>query len=117
MTGVSGEERPDGALGDFVAGASFQTSLVAEVLAGLYAAGATLAALTVVLPHPSNQSDIGLLAIVANAYVLAGLLHRRADKLPAWTLPLALAWGSTLITGVAYFSGESPSPLVFFYLW
>jgi hypothetical protein len=28
-----------------------------------------------------------------------------------------LAWGSTLITGVAYFSGESPSPLVFFYLW
>jgi diguanylate cyclase (GGDEF)-like protein/putative nucleotidyltransferase with HDIG domain len=25
--------------------------------------------------------------------------------------------GSTLITGVAYFSGQSPSPLVFFYLW
>ena len=25
--------------------------------------------------------------------------------------------GSTLITGVAYFSAESPSPLVFFYLW
>ncbi len=117
MTAVSGEDEPEGALGDFVAGVSFQTSLVAKVLAGLYAAGATLAALTVVLPHPSYQSDLGLLAIVANAYAIAGLLQWRADKLPAWTLALALGWGSTLITGVAYFSGESPSPLVFFYLW
>ena len=117
MTAVSGGEGANGALGEFVAGASFKTSLVAQVLAGLYAAGATLAALTVLLPHPPNQSNIGLLAIVANAYLLAGLLQLRAHKLPAWTLSLALAWGSTLITGVAYFSGESPSPLVFFYLW
>jgi diguanylate cyclase (GGDEF)-like protein/putative nucleotidyltransferase with HDIG domain len=117
MRAVSGEGEPDGAFGDFVAGANFQTSLVAKVLACLYAAGATLAALTVVLPHPSDQSDLGLLAIVANAYVIAGLLQWRAHKLSAWTLPPALAWGSTLITGVAYFSGESPSPLVFFYLW
>ena len=28
-----------------------------------------------------------------------------------------LAWGTTSITGVAYFSAESPSPLIFFYLW
>jgi len=117
MTVASGEEGPEGALGGFIAGASFQTSLVAKVLAGLFAAGATLAALTVVLPHPSHQSNLGLLAIVANAYVIAALLRWRAHKLPAWTLPLALAWGSTLITGVAYFSSESPSPLVFFYLW
>jgi diguanylate cyclase (GGDEF)-like protein/putative nucleotidyltransferase with HDIG domain len=90
---------------------------MAEVLAGLFAAGATLAALTVALPHPSAQNDLGLLLIVANAYAVAGVLHWRARKLPPWTLPLALAWGSSLITGVAYFSGASPSPLVFFYLW
>jgi diguanylate cyclase (GGDEF)-like protein/putative nucleotidyltransferase with HDIG domain len=117
MRVVSGEDTPEGALGGFVVGASFQTSLVAKVLAGLFAAGATLAALTAILPHPPDQNDLGLLAIVANAYVIAGFLHWRAHKLPAWTLPIALAWGSTLITGVAYFSGESPSPLVFFYLW
>jgi diguanylate cyclase (GGDEF)-like protein/putative nucleotidyltransferase with HDIG domain len=117
MRVVSGEDEREGALGDFVAGASFQTSLVAKVLAGLFAAGATLAALTVLLPHPSDQNEPGLLAIVANAYVVAAILYWRARKLSAWTLPLALAWGSTLITGVAYFSGESPSPLVFFYLW
>jgi diguanylate cyclase (GGDEF)-like protein/putative nucleotidyltransferase with HDIG domain len=117
MRVVAGEDGPERALGGFVAGASFQTSLVAEVLAGLFAAGATLAALTVALPHPSDQNDLGLLAIVANAYAIAAVLRWRAQKLPARTLRLALAWGSTLITAVAYFSSESPSPLIFFYLW
>ena len=117
MAAFSGEDGPDGTLGGLVVGASFQTSLMAKVLAGLYAAGATLAALTVVLPHPSGESELGLLAIVANAYVIAGVLRWRAHKLPAWTLRAGLGWGTTLITGVAYFSGQSPSPLVFFYLW
>ncbi|HEY5261837.1 MAG TPA: diguanylate cyclase [Solirubrobacteraceae bacterium] len=117
MEAFSGEDEPDGTLGRLVIGTSSQTSLVAKVLSGLYAAGATLATLTVVLPHPAYQNELGLLAIVANAYVIAAVLQWRARLLPAWTLPPTLAWGSTLITGVAYFSGESPSPLVFFYLW
>jgi diguanylate cyclase (GGDEF)-like protein len=117
MATFSGEDGADGTLGGLAVGASFQTSLVAKVLAGLYAAGATLAALTVALPHPSDQNELGLFAIVTNAYGIALLLQWRASKLAAWTLPAALAWGSTLITGVAYFSGESPSPLIFFYLW
>ena len=102
--------------GSFVGG-SFQTSLVARVLAVLFAAGASLAALTVALPHPARTNELGLLAVVANAYLVAGVLYTQAARLPAWTLHPTLAWGSTLITGVAYFSGESPSPLVFFYLW
>jgi len=99
------------------AGESFNTSLTARVLAGLFAAGATLAALTVALPHPADADTRGLLGIVANAYVVAALLYWRAETLPSWVLRVALGWGSTLVTGVAYFSGESPSPLVFFYLW
>jgi diguanylate cyclase (GGDEF)-like protein/putative nucleotidyltransferase with HDIG domain len=95
----------------------FDTSLTARVLAGLFAAGATLALLTVALPHSARASELGLLSIVGTAYLVAGLLLWRARRLPARVLPLGLAWGSTLVTGVAYFSGESPSPLVFFYLW
>jgi diguanylate cyclase (GGDEF)-like protein/putative nucleotidyltransferase with HDIG domain len=98
-------------------GTSFETSLMAKVLAGLYAAGATLALLTVALPHSRRASELGLLLIVGNAYMIAGVLYWRAERLPVSILPVALAWGSTLITGVAYFSAESPSPLVFFYLW
>jgi diguanylate cyclase (GGDEF)-like protein/putative nucleotidyltransferase with HDIG domain len=111
-----GDGRDDIWGGSFV-GASLEASLVAKVLATLFAAGATLAALTVILPHSARANEVGLLAIVANAYLVALTLYTQATRLPARSLQVTLAWGSTLITGVAYFSGESPSPLVFFYLW
>jgi diguanylate cyclase (GGDEF)-like protein/putative nucleotidyltransferase with HDIG domain len=98
-------------------GASFETGLMAQTLAGLFAAGATLALLTIALPHSARASELGLLLIVGNAYLVAGMLFWRASTLPSRTLRLALLWGSTLITGVAYVSGQSPSPLIFFYLW
>jgi diguanylate cyclase (GGDEF)-like protein/putative nucleotidyltransferase with HDIG domain len=94
-----------------------ETSLMAKVLAALYAAGATLALLTAALPHSRRASELGLLVIVGSAYLIAGLLLWRADRLRPAILPLALGCGSTLITAVAYFSAESPSPLIFFYLW
>ena len=90
---------------------------MAKALAGLFAAGATLALVTVALPHSARASDVGLLVIVGLAYCVAGALFWRACSAPSWSLRLALAAGSTLITGVAYFSAQSPSPLVFFYLW
>ncbi len=98
-------------------GTRLGTSLMARVLAGLFAAGATLALLTVALPHPARADTTGLLAIVGIAYVVAALLLWRAANVPSSVLPLALGWGSTLVTGVAYFSADSPSPLIFFYLW
>jgi diguanylate cyclase (GGDEF)-like protein/putative nucleotidyltransferase with HDIG domain len=98
-------------------GTKLGTSLMAKVLAGLFAAGATLALLTVALPHSSRASVSALLVIVGIAYLVAGVLFWRAGRMPVALLPVALGWGSTLITAVAYLSGESPSPLVFFYLW
>jgi diguanylate cyclase (GGDEF)-like protein/putative nucleotidyltransferase with HDIG domain len=112
-----GSEEGVGVPGGLGSGASFEIRLMAKALAGLFAAGATLALLTVLLPHPQRASELGLLIIVGDAYVVAGVLLSRAAHLPGWVLPVALAWGSTLITGVAFFSGENPSPLVFFYLW
>jgi len=117
MSALSQADGRDDIWGGSFVGASLQASLVAKVLAALFAAGASLAALTVILPHPAGANELGLLAVVAGAYLTALALYTQAAKLPAWTLPPTLAWGSTLITGVAYFSGESPSPLVFFYLW
>jgi len=90
---------------------------MARVLASLFFAGATLALLTMVLPRSQAFDEIGMLAVVGNAYAVAAVLYRRADRLSPRMLRPALAWGSTLITAVAYFSAESPSPLVFFYLW
>src|SRR6202034_538279 len=111
-----GSDEGVGVPGGLGSGTSFETRLMAKALAGLFAAGATLALLTVLLPHPQRASELGLLIIVGDAYVIAGVLLSRAAHLPGWVLPVALVAASTLITGVAFFSGETPSPLVFFYL-
>jgi diguanylate cyclase (GGDEF)-like protein/putative nucleotidyltransferase with HDIG domain len=108
---------PESAAGATGAGASFEVALMARTLGALFAAGGTLALLTVLLPHSRAANQLGLLVIVANAYLVSAGLIWLAKRLPQWLLPLALAWGSTLITGVAYFSAARPSPLIFFYLW
>jgi diguanylate cyclase (GGDEF)-like protein/putative nucleotidyltransferase with HDIG domain len=99
------------------AGASFGTGLKARILATLFTAGATLVLVTIALPHSAQANVPAELAIVGVAYVVAGLLHWGADRLQPSLLPIALACGSTLITGVAYFSAQKPSPLIFLYLW
>ena len=93
------------------------TALMARVLASLFAAGATLAMFTVALPHSARMNTLGLLLIVADAYLFAVVLAGRATSMPRWVLPPALACGSTAIAGVAYFSANSPSPLIFFFQW
>ncbi len=98
-------------------GGSLDTGMMARILGGLFAAGATLALLTVGLSPPARASELGLLFIVGNAYVIAGMLFWRASRLPPRVLQLAVAWGSTVITAVAYFAADSPSPMIFFYLW
>jgi diguanylate cyclase (GGDEF)-like protein/putative nucleotidyltransferase with HDIG domain len=96
---------------------AFAVPLMSRALGGLFLAGGTLALLTVLLPHSPQANELGLFIIVANAcQVSAGLLGL-ARRVPAWLLPVALGWGSALITGVAYFSAGRPSPLIFFYLW
>lgn len=102
---------------DAQTGASFGTELTARILATLFAAGATLALLTIALPHSSHMHVAAVLAIVTTAYGVSGLLAWQAAHLQARMLPWALAGGTTLIALVAYFTAPSPSPLVFLYLW
>jgi signal transduction histidine kinase/DNA-binding response OmpR family regulator len=90
---------------------------MALALAGLYAAGACLALLTVVLPHSRKANELASLMIIGTAYLVALGLLRFASTVPRWALQVALALGSVLIAGVAYFSGEAPSPLLCFYTW
>jgi diguanylate cyclase (GGDEF)-like protein/putative nucleotidyltransferase with HDIG domain len=96
---------------------SFDLGLRARILAALFAAGGTLALLTAALPHSSRANIAGVLAVVAAAYATAGLLFWSAGRLAAGALPAVLGGGTTLITLVAYFSAEKPSPLIFLYLW
>jgi diguanylate cyclase (GGDEF)-like protein len=97
--------------------AASEEKLMAVTLAALFAAGATLALITLLTPSSGHANKLGLLVIVGNAYLVSALLFWRARRLPRVALSLTLAWGSTLIAGVAYFSGQRPSPLICFYLW
>jgi diguanylate cyclase (GGDEF)-like protein/putative nucleotidyltransferase with HDIG domain len=96
---------------------AFAVSLMSRALGGLFLAGGTLALLTVLLPHSAQANVLWLLGIVANAYLVSAGLLGLAKRVPSWLLPIALGWGTALITGVAHFSAGRPSPLIFFYLW
>jgi diguanylate cyclase (GGDEF)-like protein/putative nucleotidyltransferase with HDIG domain len=98
-------------------GTSFSGSLRAKILAALFAAGAALALLMVLLPHSPEASVPGLLAVIALASLIAAVLYSQSNWLPESVLPPVLAIGSSLVTCVAYFSALTPSPLVFFYVW
>ena len=96
---------------------NFELRLMARVLSGLFGAGATLTLATVLLPSPATADERGLLTVIVLAFVVAAVFYTLADRVPAWSLSATIAWGTASITAVAYFSGESPSPLIFFYLW
>ncbi|MFL5816840.1 MAG: diguanylate cyclase [Conexibacter sp.] len=98
-------------------GGTFEARMRVRVLASFYLTGATLVLLTLVLPHAAGASETGLLAVALNAYAVGALLLWQAPRVPARLLPFALAWGSVLVTVVAWRSAEHPSPFVFFYLW
>ena len=93
------------------------TALMARSLAGLYLAGATMVVLTLVLPQDNDPEVLGSLIVVGNAYLLGALLLTFAGRIPAEGLAVLLAFGTVHITAVAWFSNESISPLIFFYLW
>lgn len=90
--------------------------LMARILAALFAAGATLALITLVISSSPDAEPVGLVSIVAAAYMVAAGLWR-LTKVPSWLLPTTIVWGTASITGVAWFSGDTVSPLIFFYLW
>ncbi|MEJ7891761.1 MAG: diguanylate cyclase [Solirubrobacteraceae bacterium] len=96
---------------------SSDARLIARSLAGLFFAGATLALLTLALPHLANPDQIGVVSVVTVAYIVSALLFLRADRTPQWLIHAALATGTTCVTVVSYFAAGRPSPLIFFYLW
>jgi len=98
-------------------GGTFEARVRVLVLASFYLAGATLVLVTIALPHAADASEAGLLAISLNAYLIGALMLWQSQRVPQRALPFALAWGSVLVTGVAWCSAEHPSPLICFYLW
>jgi diguanylate cyclase (GGDEF)-like protein len=83
------------------------TAVIAGVIGVLYLAGALLVAASVLLPHPPDTDEAGILAIAGTAAVGATLLFLFARHLPAWLLQVAIGLGSVLIALCLHFSPQS----------
>ncbi len=61
-------------------------------------------------PPGTDTNELGLLAIVANAYMVAAVLYTQAPKLPAWTLAPRARLGQHAHHGSGLLLGRDPQP-------
>ena len=86
-------------------------------LAGLFAAGATTGAVTLILPHPAEFDQSALWTNIVLAYVGAIILAGLAGRLPVWSLQIATLVGTLVVTRAVYY-GDDPSGFYsLWYLW
>jgi len=86
-------------------------------LAFLFAAGASLVGISLLLPHSHNTKDAGLLVAVGLASVAAAALLRFAGRVSVRGLELILALGTVLITVCVIYGGDSASAYPLMYVW
>jgi diguanylate cyclase (GGDEF)-like protein len=101
-----------------IAGREFhQPRVMATVLGGLFLAGATIGALSLVLPHPPEFDSPALWSNVVIAYVagVALLLARR--RLPAWAIQLMVLGGTAVVTRAVYYGDDPSGYYTVWYLW
>src|SRR3954462_15878997 len=98
-------------------GTPMERATMARGLAFLFAAGAALVALTLLLPHSHNTSDRGLLVAVGLAAFTAAFLMRFATRVSVAALQLILLLGTVLITICVIYGGDSASACPLMYVW
>lgn len=91
--------------------------LVARAQAYLFAVGALTGALGVILPHPENFNEIGMLLVQLASVLAAAVLLFSRGRLPPWALTIGPFAGMILTSLVLMFSGSSTSPYLLFYMW
>jgi diguanylate cyclase (GGDEF)-like protein len=100
-----------------VNGSFDQPPAMATVLGGLFLAGATIGALSLVLPHPSEYDSSALWSNVAIAYAAGFALLALRQRLPVWALQLAVLAGTIVVTRAVYYGHDPSGYYTFWYLW
>jgi diguanylate cyclase (GGDEF)-like protein len=90
--------------------------LIARVIGVLYAAGAVLVGVSLLLPHPAAANEEAIIAIAATAALGAALLFGAPRPLPRWLLQLVIAMGTVLICLCVYFSHQ-PGAYAAMFVW
>src|SRR5947207_13885513 len=90
-------------------GTPMERGTMSRGLAFLFAAGASLVGISLLLPHSQNTNDADLLVAVGLAYVTAAGLTRFAGLVTIRGLQLILMLGTALSTGCVIHRGARGS--------
>jgi diguanylate cyclase (GGDEF)-like protein len=85
----------------------------------LFLAGATLALVTLALPHWNGGNDRAIAITAASGYPVAGLLLLSKGRLPLWAIHVLLAAGTLFVTAGVYLGNAHEGSLTtaILYVW
>jgi diguanylate cyclase (GGDEF)-like protein len=83
----------------------------------LFLCGATVGAISVLLPHAAGADDPALWSNILIAYVGGVGLLLWGQRLPRWCFHVALAMGTLLVTRAIYLSEDPASYYAAWYVW
>jgi diguanylate cyclase (GGDEF)-like protein len=88
-------------------------------LAAIFAAAATVALATLLVPHWAKVGDLTIAAAAFQGYPLAVILWRARGRFPLWAFQMVMALGTILISIGVYFGGAGvgSATVAFDYLW
>lgn len=90
---------------------------VARAQALLGGGGAVVGILSVLLPHPPELDELGMVLVQSSSIAMAVWLWLWAGRIPRWMLMVTPAFGTISVSAVVYFSGDGTSAYALFYLW
>ena len=84
----------------------------------LFAAGATIGVLSLLVPHPATFDESALWSNIALAYAGSLLCYLASSRIEAsWPIQAMMALGTGLVTRAAYYSGDPNGFYTLFYVW
>jgi hypothetical protein len=90
---------------------------MARGLALLFGAGATLVAITLVLPHHGDEAQTELLIPVVLAYAVVAVLLSVPGRFSPALLGVVLAFGTLLVGMCVIYGGQAGAAYAFMYVW
>ncbi len=97
--------------------ATADRAMLGRYLVVLFAVGPLFGLLGLALPHAADANDAGILAVIGASYLAAAVIFPVRRRLPEWSLDVAAAYGTLLISAAIYFSGSATTAGAVYYLW
>jgi diguanylate cyclase (GGDEF)-like protein len=98
-------------------GGSDSVRVMARAAGLLFLCGATVGAISVLLPHSAGADDPGLWSNIVLAYLGAAGLLVWGQRLPRWCFHVAIAVGTLVVSRAVYLSDDPGTYYAAWYVW